>query len=75
MSVTPQTICWSCANACGGCSWSRYKTHEPVPGWTAIPTKIGMQINSHGRIKRGTVDSYIVLECPEYIPDAPRQRR
>ena len=25
--------CWDCANACGGCSWSRNLT--PIEGWTA----------------------------------------
>ena len=27
-----ETICWDCARAYGGCSWSA--TLEPVPGWT-----------------------------------------
>lgn len=72
MSATPQTICWTCAKACGGCRWSRYKVQQPVPGWTAIPTKVGMQINSHGRIRRGRIDSFIVLACPEYVQDGGR---
>lgn len=38
-------LCWDCANACGGCSWSGIDpvTHkprfEPVPGWKAKPTR------------------------------------
>lgn len=26
-----ETLCWYCANACGGCSWS--KKLVPVDGW------------------------------------------
>lgn len=29
-------LCWTCANACGGCEWSA--RFEPVPGWDAIAT-------------------------------------
>ena len=67
------TLCWSCQNACGGCSWSEYdpKTgkikFEPVPGWEAIPTKISMQ----GRVEK--IGSYRVIKCPLYVPDPPRE--
>ncbi len=55
------TLCWSCANACGGCEWSQKKA-KPVPGWTAEKTKI--------RLDKGkTMDSYFVTECPKYRPD------
>lgn len=42
--IAPQTrptLCWSCARACGGCSWTERDpvTHairfEPVKGWEA----------------------------------------
>lgn len=32
-----ETLCWTCQNACGGCSWS--KSFTPVEGWDAKPTK------------------------------------
>lgn len=54
-----ETLCWSCQNACGGCSWS--KSFTPVEGWEAKPTK-------HNRI-----DSFFVTKCPEYIQDEDRK--
>ncbi len=56
-----ETLCWSCANACGGCEWSQKKA-KPVPGWTAEKTKI--------RLDKGkTSESYLVIKCPKYKPD------
>lgn len=52
------TICWECAKACGGCSWSEYAVYEPVPGWKALPGKIQ------------EIDTWVVLECPEFVRDA-----
>ena len=54
-------ICWDCAKACGGCSWS--KKLEPVPGWTAEPRKITIQ-------KDQQLDTYLVTACPEFQRDA-----
>lgn len=58
------TLCWGCQNACGGCSWSS-KKQIPVPGWVAKPT--------HRKISRyirpELADSFLVLECPEFIAD------
>lgn len=54
-----ETLCWSCENACGGCSWSRSLT--PVEGWEAKKIKI------KGNFYVGAVlDSYIIKNCPEY---------
>ena len=49
--------CWTCQNACGGCSWSNFL--EPVKGWTAE------------RTTKNTVSGrgYKITYCPEYIPD------
>ena len=52
--------CWSCQNACGGCSWS--SEFKPVEGWKAKRTKVKCE---DGRYS----DSYKILFCPEYIPD------
>lgn len=65
----PETLCWSCRNACGRCSWSRYKVWQPVPGWTAIRTEIGGQKTIKGKVRRVPIKSYIVLDCPEFVPD------
>lgn len=50
-------ICWRCAKACGGCSWSADLT--PVPGWIAekrsYPVEKGMKETS-----------YIIRYCPEF---------
>ena len=53
------TLCWKCQKACGGCSWS--KDFTPVENWNAVPTKI----KAYGT-GDGTIDSYRVIECPEF---------
>lgn len=53
------TLCWRCANACGGCSWSADFT--PVDGWDAVSTKIWAS--------GGTIDSYRVKKCPKFDED------
>lgn len=55
------TICWECANACGGCSWSRKKA-KPVPGWDAIRRDLS-----------GNIESYVVISCPEFVRDNKRK--
>lgn len=50
------TLCWECANANCGCSWSQ--SFKPVEGWVAIPT--------YSKVFR----SYIVIECPEFDRDS-----
>lgn len=66
MPYVKETKCWSCQNACGDCSWSNHWEHKPVEGWTAIPVQL--------RLNRGEyAETYIVKECPEYIPDPPRK--
>lgn len=62
-----QTLCWTCQNAVLGCSWSKH--FEPVKGWKAKPTKIKLATTK----KSPYTDSYIVIKCPEYIPDKPRK--
>ena len=61
------TLCWHCANAYGGCSWTARDEHgvlqfKPVPGWDAKPTTLSVA----GK-KRDT--SFCVKSCPEFIPD------
>lgn len=65
------TLCWQCAKACGGCSWSS-RAHKPVTGWTAERRDLYIQNSSV------PVESYVVHDCPEYVPDgrehnAPKQ--
>lgn len=55
------TICWDCANACGGCNWSA--NLEPVKGWEAEKTRITTSV-------RQTVESWRVIKCPEFKRDA-----
>ena len=62
-----ETICWTCKNACGGCSWS--KRFEPVKGWKAKKTKIKTGRTANGVKKFYYEDSFIVLKCPEYAKD------
>ena len=49
--------CWTCKNACGGCSWSR--DFKPVEGWTAEKTFLP----SNGEC----AESYKIISCPKYI--------
>ena len=58
------TLCWDCAKAVKGCSWSR--DFEPVPGWKAVPTKIYGKARSDDNRR---IDSFAVYECPEFVPD------
>ena len=62
----PATLCWKCAKACGGCSWSD-TTFTPVEGWTAIKTTLnGADADSR---KVRNIGSYLVIECPQYKDD------
>ena len=49
--------CYSCAKACGKCSWSG--DFLPVPGWSAAPV-----LDQKGRLY-----SYQIDDCPEFVPD------
>ena len=60
-----QTLCWDCANATGGCSWSQSPDHVPVEGWTAIRRDLHNKYSD-------PVESYIVTACPEFKRDAVR---
>lgn len=54
------TLCWECAKAYGGCSWSA--KFEPVAGWEA-------RKYVRARRRLGVVDeweSYDVISCPEF---------
>lgn len=59
MAQDKPTLCWSCENACCGCSWSR--SFKPVDGWTAVPTKVFA--------KTDFIASYRVMKCPQYKSD------
>lgn len=49
--------CWTCKNACGGCSWSR--EFKPVNGWTAEKSVIPGN--------RELSETYKIISCPEYV--------
>lgn len=65
------SLCFDCANACGGCSWSELdpKTMRPrfvpVEGWDAIYIDRDFFRAGNG--------SYEVLSCPQFKPDPPRK--
>lgn len=50
-----EALCWTCQNACGGCSWSRNLI--PVEGWKAKEIK---------NASYSVIKSYKVIECPEF---------
>lgn len=60
----PEQLCWSCAKACGGCSWSRKDRPEPVPGWTARQKVY----KADGGTRTDGI-TYKIIKCPEYARD------
>lgn len=69
-TVKQPTLCWSCQNATGGCSWTEYGRFEPVDGWDATPTLI----RSKNEDTLHVIPSYLVNDCPEYIPDPKKKK-
>ena len=59
------TLCWTCQNATGKCSWSARL--EPVKGWKAKAFKLKMVVRNKVATYR---TSYVVKECPKYIKDS-----
>lgn len=68
---TKMTLCWDCANACGGCSWS--SEFRPVDGWEATPTRVKVYRWKYGGIKE--VDSFHVTKCPLFKDDTKQYSR
>lgn len=61
------TLCWKCGNY--SCSW--IKKLEPIPGWSAKPTKVRSVGHRPGV---NEIDSYTVRKCPEYVKWEDRER-
>ena len=61
-----RTLCTKCDKACGRCSWSAFGI--PVKGWVAEQTKINV---NHAR-DEVSIDSFNVLECPNFSIDKER---
>ena len=63
-------ICFDCAKAGGGCSWSAVvadgKTllFQPVEGWTAKPTKMNVR-KDNGDTRE--IETYHITACPEFV--------
>ena len=70
-----ETLCWTCRCATGTtiphhlstspnglfrCPWAA--DYKPVPDWEAEPKKLKIKPDE-------TIDSYMVLRCPFYLPD------
>lgn len=64
----PATLCWKCARACGGCSWSD-GSFTPVEGWKATPTVLR---GDRGVFRHKMMRSYYVQECPLFENDLQR---
>lgn len=56
------TLCWDCARAYGGCSWS--KSFKPVEGWEAERDERALKWGCNNT--KRTYVSYTVKECPEF---------
>ena len=62
IEFVPTTLCDMCGKACGHCRWSRKGVQKPVEGWDAIRRDI--PVDTEG--KREWLESYVVLDCPEF---------
>ena len=54
-----QSLCWSCKNCFGGCSWA--ESFEPVEGWRAERTII--------KYFNTKIPSFLVRDCPRFAVD------
>lgn len=61
---TRKQPCWDCANACGGCEWS--KSFQPVPGWDAEPVR---KMVKNGKREWRPMESYAIRSCPEFVKE------
>lgn len=62
------SLCWYCLNVYGRCSWHR-KPWEPVDGWDAFRIDVFSQIHQAKTMKPRKVESYIVVDCPQFVLD------
>ena len=69
VKTEPETLCWNCAKALGGCSWSAGE-FQPVDGWMALPT-CQLELTPQGL---QVIESFFIYGCPEYQPDERRRR-
>lgn len=60
-------LCWTCANACGGCEWSDHL--EPVPGWDATPTSRVLKVGGKGKGGTRVASSFVIHTCPKFRRD------
>ena len=63
--IISTSLCWECANAYGGCSWTGIDEtgkvmFQPVEGWDAVETTISLG-------GRRMDKSYKVISCPEFL--------
>lgn len=63
----PQQLCWGCKKATGGCRWS--DRLKPVKGWVVEKTIIKLSWK-----KGGEAESYLVINCPEFISDKEKPK-
>ena len=58
------SLCWSCQNYYGGCSWSD-GTFTPVDGWIAVQSKHKWKQKDSNK----KVNGWHIFECPLYEKD------
>lgn len=60
-----RTLCEVCANAYGGCSWSKRGVQQPVEGWGAIRRDLTTFAGKYSKTPVANApESYMVLDCP-----------
>lgn len=66
------TLCWDCQKAVKGCAWSQ--RFEPVEGWTAEKVERRLPYLHKGVRRVEVGETYHVIDCPEFVPDEPREK-
>ena len=60
------SICINCAMTTKGCPWAQKRI--PLLDWEAVPIKkmVSSLKTKDGTVKKGYVDSYRVISCPNF---------
>lgn len=63
----PESLCWTCQNCYGGCSWTEWDPQKGTPAFIPVD---GWHAEEQTRVYGGVPDiTYHVIQCPQYIPD------
>ena len=67
--MAAEQLCWSCAKACGGCSWSAYGVQKPVKYCRYKDYEIEYARKHNGQLCFHKETRRFIVSCPEYVED------